>query len=325
MRFIVAFMLLMSSLSWADNIIVTTWNIEHLGTEGRGFGGGYGGGNIPLRTGAQLDAIAQFIENDIQADVLAVQEIGITHEDSGYTRSTQLDHIVAAMGPEWRYILPPKNDDHGEDSMYVGYIWNAQKVRAVSVAPMAVPRIELAGKALFDRVPMIGYFEILDSQGQGKNDFALVNVHLASGQHNDENHLIAMTLIEYRLTKALEAMGVRESDRIILGDFNDNPYRRTNSGRTKYSPAMYQHMFFKGFVDYVTPDFHSTRMDQNLTSVIDHVLVNSSAARHVENDGRAWILLPSQGPSGFAQWRQTYSDHFPISVAIRIGSDDDVD
>lgn len=81
-------------------------------------------------------------------------------------------------------------------------------------------------------------------------------------------------------------------------------------------------MMFKGCIDYVKPDFHGTRMDQNLTSMINNVLVNGLATRHVENKGRAWILLKIQGLNEFAQWRQTYSEHFLVSIAIKIGEDD---
>ena len=81
----------------------------------------------------------------------------------------------------------------------------------------------------------------------------------------------------------------------------------------------------KGYMDYVTGDFHSTRMDDNLTSIIDHVLVHRSAARHIIQEGEAEIFLPPGGPESFGLWRATYSDHFPVSVDIRIGRDDDSD
>ena len=111
----------------------------------------------------------------------------------------------------------------------------------------------------------------------------------------------------------------------ILGDFNDNPYSKYDSGRLRYTNALYQHMAFKGYVDFVTSDFHSTRMDQNLTSVIDYILVNKSAKRHVVQEGKAAILLPQGGASSFAEWRQTFSDHFPVSIDIKVQSDDDKD
>lgn len=306
-----------------DQIKVTTWNIEHLGSGGRGFGGGYGGGSLDLRTDEQLKAIGIFIRDTLKSDVVALQEIGITYVD-GQSRSSELDKITKEMGEEWKYYLPPKHRNHHDGSMYVGFLWNNNRIRGLQLKPFYLPNLELAGKALFDRTPVIGYFEIIKDEVT-KNDFLLVNVHLASGQHNDENHLIAMTLIQYRLGKALKSLKITESDRIILGDFNDNPYSKYDSGRARYTNALYHHMGYKGYFDFVTPDFHSTRMDQNLTSIIDHVLINKSAKRHVVQDTKAEIWLPANAPESFPAWRETYSDHFPISVDIKVQSDDDKD
>lgn len=59
--------LLACPLALAD-IRITTWNIEHLGSAGRGIGGGFGGGNLPLRSNAQLDEIGEFIRDTLQSD-----------------------------------------------------------------------------------------------------------------------------------------------------------------------------------------------------------------------------------------------------------------
>ena len=76
--------------------------------------------------------------------------------------------------------------------MYTAFLWNETRVTRLAAGPMDLPNLRLAGKELFDRLPVMGYFETRYKGGSG-NDFLLVNVHLASGQNNDENHLIAMT------------------------------------------------------------------------------------------------------------------------------------
>jgi len=43
-------------------------------------------------------------------------------------------------------------------------------------------------------------------------------------------------------------------------------------------------MAFKGYTNFVTDDFHSTRNDANLGSIVDHVLVNKSAKRHIDEN-----------------------------------------
>ena len=301
------------------DVRVTTWNIEHLGTDGRGFPEATG---IPRRTDAQLREIGRFIRDTIQSDIVALQEIAITHQTGGNSRSTQLDTITAEMGAEWEYHLPPQHPNHDSDSMYVGFLWDSNQINGLAFRSMNVPIVDMARKALYDRIPQIGYFEIRQG-GQTRNDFLLINVHLASGQDFDENHAIAIVDIESRLNGELSAMGVTEADRVILGDFNDNPFARRSSGRRRFTNALYSHMGFKGYFDFVDETFVSTRMSVNFNSIIDHVLVNRSAERHIDEVLAEMFVPPT---ATFATWRQTFSDHFPISILINIEAQDhDVD
>ena len=315
-----------SFLLYADEIKITTWNIETLGaSDGRGFAGGFGRGKLPLRTDQQIQDISALIKKELKSDVLAVQEILITHTlDDGTSRNFQLDKIIKALGDEWRYYLPPEEGADDDETMFLGFIWNSAKFDNVRIRPMTFENQKLAGKSLFDRIPLIGYFDFDHPVGEG-NDFVLVNVHMASGQHHDENHLIAMTLIEYNLSKQLLNNEIKESDRIILGDFNDNPYAKTNTGNQAYSSALYNHMQFKKYKNFVTEDLGATRMNTKLTSIIDHILVNKSAQNHLIVD-KAVIFKPEGGASSYANWRKTYSDHFPITISMKPSkSDDDVD
>jgi endonuclease/exonuclease/phosphatase family metal-dependent hydrolase len=315
-----------SSLQSQDQLTITTWNIEHLGSSGRGFGGGFGQGNLPKRTNEQLKQIAAFIQDDLKSDILALQEIAITRVERGISLSDQLDVITAELGGSWQYYLPPvESIPPDRENLFCAMMWNAEKVNLLNIFSMDLPNHEHAGANLFNRQPVICYFEAL-KDGAGTNDFVLINVHLKSGQDHDENHLIAMTIIEFNITKTLTSNEIKESDRIILGDFNDNPYAKRASGERKYSNALYEHMQHKTYVDFVTEDFHATRMDINLTSIIDHILVNKSAKRHILMD-KANIFLPGNGDSStFPEWRRTFSDHFPVSFGVKKETqDDDVD
>ena len=90
--FLILFSIQLKSLSaQTSSIKVTTWNIEHLGTDGRGFGGGFGSGNLSLRTDDQLKNIGKFIRDKVKSDVVALQEIGISHESNNESRSIELD------------------------------------------------------------------------------------------------------------------------------------------------------------------------------------------------------------------------------------------
>jgi len=339
--------ILLGATTYADAaptpLTVTTWNIEHLGTLGRGFGGGYGGlgpgsipeGNepLPLRTDEDLKRIADFIENDLKTDLFALQEIGITGIRNGRSLSKPLDKIIEHLnrnGAKWVYFIPqvdvtPPQDS--EDNIFLGYLWNQKRVHLINIFEMSVPNPYMGGPQLFERTPLVGYFEALGKGGIPHNDFALVNVHFASGQVNDENHLIAMTLIDMMISKNLAKYAAAESDIIIMGDLNDNPTQVKADGSPKYSPAMHQHMQFKGYIDLVTPNMKTTRMNNNLDSLIDHILVNKSAQIELVSPN-ATLYKPGGkkgNPALYGKWRRTFSDHFPISFQLQIEPDSDVD
>lgn len=323
-----ACLLLMPTASVGDELTIVSWNIENIGAEdGRGFAGGFGAGDLPPRTDAQLSDIAEFITDTLAADVIAIQEVSITHFEEGRSRCEPLDKIIVELEGDWEYFIQDVDFiPDGHANLFVAFLWNSDRVQASNIFPLMLPNPDLAGANLYDRTPLVGYFEARndDADGALTNDFVLVNVHLKSGQDHDENHLMAITLIEHSLTRKLKQAGIKESDRIILGDFNDNPYAKRSNGKPKFSDAMYQHMAFKKYTDLVTESSHATRMNTQLTSIIDHVLVNSSAKLHIDQD-QADIFLPG-APATFATWRLTFSDHFPVSFKLDIrSSDDDVD
>ena len=85
------------SKSFADELTVTTWNIEHFGLPGRGFGRGFGGGKLPKRGPTDFKKIASFIKNDLKSDVLALQEIAITNRRLGASYSKPLKAVVSEL------------------------------------------------------------------------------------------------------------------------------------------------------------------------------------------------------------------------------------
>ncbi len=94
------------SLSAQDHLTITTWNIENLGGDGRGFAGGFGRGNINPRTPAQLKKIAELIRDDLKSDVVAIQEISITSIEDGVSICEPLETIRDELGDGWDYLHP---------------------------------------------------------------------------------------------------------------------------------------------------------------------------------------------------------------------------
>ncbi len=335
------------SATQQGTINITSWNLEHFGSPGRGFGSGYGGfgrgsiperfNELPPRTTQQLQAIATFIQNDLGSDIIALQELGITSQRLGRSLCAPLNEVVNYLEQQkgnpskWAYFIPqvevtPPEDD--EKNVNLGFLWNQKKVRLQRVFEMSVGNQILAGKELFERKPLVAYFETILPDGSGGMDFVLVNVHLASGQDRDENHLIAMTLIEYQIQRDLASQAVSEPAIVILGDYNDNPARVGPDGASLTSPALVEHLKFKGYTDLTAPEMKFTRMDARLSSLIDHVWLNQSAYNLLAKP-TATINKPGGGllgkPELFAEWRLTFSDHFPITFQLLTGPDNDPD
>ena len=89
-----------NSAIWAqdpNHIKIATWNIEHLGSPGRGLGG-IGAGNLPPRNSDQLRAIARLMENELHVDLVAIQEVAISQITESGIESEALETIVDELG-----------------------------------------------------------------------------------------------------------------------------------------------------------------------------------------------------------------------------------
>ena len=177
------------TLTAQDHLTITTWNIENLGGDGRGFAGGFGRGTLDPRTPAQLEEIADLIRDDLGSDIVAIQEISITSIEDGVSICAPLDTIRDELGDGWEYFIPEVDDiPEGHANLFCGFLWNRNRVNLLRVFAMSLPNPDLAGAHLFDRSPVAAYFEAINGFN-GTNDFVVINVHLKSGQGHDENHL----------------------------------------------------------------------------------------------------------------------------------------
>ena len=87
------------------------------------------------------------------------------------------------------------------------------------------------------------------------------------------------SIIKYQALPHIPSIhGIRETDHIILGDFNDNPFAVDDQGERRFSD---QYMSEKGYSNLVSTGTGATRMDNNLSSIVDHLLVNRSARGHL--------------------------------------------
>ncbi|MCW3807057.1 endonuclease/exonuclease/phosphatase family protein [Plebeiibacterium marinum] len=301
--------------SQKQTLRIATWNIEHLGSAGRGFPEIKK--QLPARTSSDFQMIAALIKDTLTLDIVAVQEISITGFKSETAYSKELYQIISYLGSDWKYYLAKIDTTERETEMQNAFIYNTNSAHLSKVFEMNINDFKVGAKSIFDRVPLVGYFKATNPKVKNE-DFLIVNLHLASGQDNDENHIVAMIMVEQNLNEELKAHGIstREYDRIILGDFNDNPYLKDETGNNVYLPTLYNYMKLKGYKDYVDETFQTTRMSKNMNSIIDHILVKENLQENIPSS-KATIYKPDvKNKSTLNNWRSNYSDHFPISIEI---------
>ena len=310
-----------------DTIRIVTWNIEHLGSPGRGLGG-IGSGSLQLRTESQLKEIARFIRDDLTADLLALQEVAITDTSRFGRFSDPLEIIVRELGADWTYHIgnPGNEIQMGSiHNMQNAFLWNMKKVHAEKIMNFHFSNDTVGRKRLFDRLPLVGYFQALKN-GQNTNDFVIVNLHLASGQDNDENHLAAIVIVEQNISNLLKLNNINESDRIILGDFNDNPFAKDQTGVPIHLDLTYKYLESQKYDNLVTESMKFTRLNNEKSSIIDHIFVNSSIKSRHLNGSIERFLPDTSSTQNLANWRRNYSDHLPLIINIKVANqDDDVD
>lgn len=313
----------LTALLPAENLHLATWNVEHLGSPGRGLG--YR--PLELRTREQLAGIASLIKEE-EIALLALQEVAVSRREGELYRSDALDSLCALLGGQWNYVIaPPGGEMPGSEdvhNMQNAWLWDGEKALLEKSFALPVENVEVGGKSTFDRRPWAAWFSFY-RRGEIGNDLLLVNLHMASGQDNDENHLAAMVMVERSINGALRSLDITESDRIILGDFNDNPWARDDRGRLKYSSLLYQYMEEKSYQDLVKESMGFTRINRDMNSIIDHVLVNSSARRHLASQNLKILRPEAETLEEYQRWREDYSDHFPLIFSVKITSDDDAD
>ena len=120
------------SIGYAQSsLTISTWNLEHLGSKGRGPAR-----NLPLRTSDQITEIAKLINTEIKSDLLAVQEIALTHMEGEIKRNDKLDLLIKNLGPNWKYIIGSSNGEiqigTAPLNMQNAFIWNASKVKLIT-------------------------------------------------------------------------------------------------------------------------------------------------------------------------------------------------
>ena len=102
----------------------------------------------------------------IDADVYGLMEIA----NNGYDEKSALAYLTKALGSDWKYVIPPKQNKLGTDVIAVAIIYNSKRVKPVNDAVIFDDGTEL------NRVTMAQTFQPLS----GGKQFTIVPNHLKS-------------------------------------------------------------------------------------------------------------------------------------------------
>lgn len=102
----------------------------------------------------------------IDADVYGLMEIA----NNGYDDKSAVAYLTRALGPDWKYVIPPKQNKLGTDVIAVATIYNSKRVKPVNDAVVYDDGTQL------NRVTMAQTFQPIS----GGKQFTLVPNHLKS-------------------------------------------------------------------------------------------------------------------------------------------------
>ena len=300
--------------------VVGTWNLEHFRSGAqRGFPEyNYGGPKYPARTNEDMQYIAQVIENQLLARLLVLCEIGGNQDG----HSPELERLITFLGTEWTYQLGSTGG-----SQRIAFLYDSTNFKQKKYFEIEVAKRRVQDADIFYRDPVACLFSCLDNDGNERNDFIVIGIHLASGQGKNTNHNEAMKILKERLKNALndETFPNGENDVLIMGDFNANRYDSSQENfwtgydenalsfvtlspedGEEYSGTRLAGvpLFPKSKIDYILASGTSNGMTNSLVQLLGHV--------HTE-------LLTI----GFDEFRKRASDHLPVTVRIRVSDDDD--
>lgn len=269
---------------------IGTWNLEFLGAAGNFRN------NLPPRTDADYAAIGKKV-HELGVCVLAVQEIN---------DEATLQKVAAGAGPSWVAMLGTSGSwDDGKTAQHIGFVYDRAAVSLLHVEELLTLPREFEGSPIFHRVPVTACFQ---HKATGA-DFRLVTVHLKAGQKADDEKKRRgeSTLLAGWLDRLL-ATAAEDHDVIVLGDFNST-----------YGTEP-QHAFERSKALRYVPQPQPTPTIMHFAEPIDQVVVADAC----EEVRRASLAVDNDfdGMDKNA-WRQTYSDHFPVTVTLRCQGDDD--
>lgn len=267
---------------------IGAWNLEFFGSR-----------NDPPRTKEDVQAIADYIRH------LGVAALVLTEVDG----EGPVRELCRLIGPSWKSLVGSSKTGGNPSApeQAVAIIWDDARLDLVSGGELRQMPRTLDGLPIFHRLPVTAALR----DRRGGPDFRLVGVHFKAGRDPESNRKRALEIGEIRryLDGLLEKDG-EDRDVVVLGDFNsgdDFPEAQALTAGRKFN--------------YLTKPGGGTTII-HFNRQIDHIV---AASDFDEIQAGSFDIHNREGLANRDQWRNRYSDHFPITVGVSQTPDDDPD
>lgn len=274
----------------ADDIRIGSWNIEFLGADPK-----YRRDTPPRRADAPK-IIGQRIQ-ELGFAVLGVQEI---------CGEAILKEVAKGAGSSWRAVLGTTGKwSDGKTQQGVGFLYDSSVVTLLHAEELLDFPSERDGVSVFHRKPVTACFRHVKTG----SDFRIVVVHLKAGRKDrDLQKRKAEATHLHSWVHGLLKDPKEDRDIVILGDFNStygaDPEKALEAG---------------GMMTYLEQSTPAPTI-MHFDEPIDQFCV-STEFREVQRNSMVSHNIIGEGPR--KHFRQTFSDHFPVSLRMTPLRDDD--
>lgn len=298
--------------------VVGIWNLERFSPRGsRGFPENTRGGpSYGPRSDDDLHALAVAIQQ-MQARALMLNEVGgVDRRRPG--RSETLDRLLPHLGATWTYHVGASGG-----GQRLAFLYDTRYVEVLQTAELDIPHEEVDGSDVAEKNPLVTVVRLKDARG-ARNDLVFVGLHLASGQHNVDNHDRAMALTVDALQRARgQLYGATERDFLMGGDLNAN---RDDRHRERF----FDDLEANGWRVLATPNGPATRLagvPLGLGDAIDYLIASAGPGGLFGHEVTAPAATVhhelATGPDRWNTFRARLSDHFPVTTCVSLQDDDD--
>jgi len=297
---------------------VGTWNLEYFNNgASRGFPEYQNGGRrYGPRSRADLQQIADIIARQLLTKILVLNEI---NGKKGATESVELNELIDALGSQWRYELAASGG-----SQRIAILYDTSSIQKKKCEELSIPANKVQGSDIFARDPLVCHFAFLDSNGQTKNDLLVVGLHLASGQDKVQNHNAAMEVLKQRVHELLntDPSLAGEKDILLGGDLNASRYdTKVENFWTGYDRGGFDFSTLSPEDGELYPATRMSGVPLEPKSKIDYLIASKGLSEELVQlvaDVHHEVVA-----SGFDDFREHVSDHFPVTVRVRVVDDND--